>query len=136
MPTPAQIRNKINTLLAPFWADVQARQAAYFATHGQYWQGRETHTAEIEHTGSVDAERKGDKLSDVAGSVVGSWKDFKPGINTLVLPCRFRMDVYESEQGHGYTLTARFMHNGRVFERRANVGPLTDRTHDWKEVRD
>jgi hypothetical protein len=45
-----------------------------------------------------------------------------------------RVDVYDGPLGVGYVVIGRATVNAVTYLRAQNVGPETDRTHDWTEI--
>jgi len=125
MATLTQIRNAIDARLKSLWPVVQARQDAYFAAHGHYWQGLRTHTL---HPADGN-----ETLPDVGDKTPSDQPTAWPG--TLIaspIPMSLQIDVYDGPRGKGYVATVRVGYNGKVYERAAQVGPETDWAHGWQ----
>lgn len=131
----ATVRQKIDDWLAPRWATLQARQETFFNTHGKYFQGKWTHTTQVEQTDALNGDRVADALTDHPTDQVQDWRDLvQTAFDGLPLPARLRIDVYSGPQGWGWSATLQVLYNGTVYERTGNVGPETWRTRDWRVV--
>jgi hypothetical protein len=124
MPTLAQVRTAADNKLTTLWPNVQAREAAYFAAHGHYWQGIVTTDVDALPdnlaTGTVlemvpDLTRK---PSDQPTSWAGE------GLALGSLPMALQIDVYEAPEGHGYVATVYVRYRGTTYYRSASVGPV------------
>jgi hypothetical protein len=130
MPTLSEIRQTVNNWLAVRWPVLVDRQEQYFASREHYFQGLWTHSA-----APIDgAETSPDRLAASPTDQAARWPDFI----TLpdLLPCALRLDVYESEEGHGWIAVLRIQVAGTIYERQAQVGPDETRTSDWQPVAD
>ena len=133
MTTLAQVKTKVNNWLTPKWANLVSKQDAYFAANGGYFQGRFTHSTDVD---GEAAERVPDKLDDHPTDQVHDWRDFTGNVfDVLSFPCRLQIDVYESPDGHGWSALLQVLYRGTVYERRKGVGP-EGRNHDWRKVID
>lgn len=128
------VRNAVDAQLVTLWPAVQAAQAAYFAAHRRFWQGRRTHLADLIYSALVDGSVAGDQLDGHPTDQNETWLDLFPSLAGLSLKAVLRMDVYESPVGHGYQATLRVLYNGVIYERSQNVGPETFRTAAWHIV--
>lgn len=128
--TIAQIRTAIEN-----WRDTNAeklvaRQEAYAANHGgRYWQGILTPTNPPDDGGTVAADWTR-KPTDQAER----WADTFTGANALPanIPAQIRVDVYDGPAGKGWTVTLTGTKGGSRYWRTWNVGPETQRAHDWQ----
>lgn len=135
MPTIANLRNAIDAFLDARWIMIVARQDAYKAAHGRYWQGLSTHMTRPVHTNANDGAKKPDAMSRKPTDQAESWMDRFPEWANLDLPASVAIDVYEAPGGqHGWTLTLEVLHNGTLYRRVRNVGVETHREKAWHTV--
>jgi hypothetical protein len=138
MPTLAQIRNRVDDWLAVLWPLLVAFQEAYFAVHGHYWQGLWTSKNLQENTTASYADAAPDNLDSFPSDQPRSWRTLPQVIRNLLesipIPNRLRMDVYECGEGHGWSGMIQMKINGTIYERRKGVGPLADEyTFPWQK---
>lgn len=127
------VRETVNGILADLWPRIQAKQAAYYANHGHYWQGLWTHN--VAPADGVTVAPNNLDASPTDQPI--SWRKFKADYRLTMLaklPMAIRMDVYDGPRGKGYVATCRVGYNGKVYERAAQVGPETELAHGWQEV--
>jgi hypothetical protein len=128
MPTLNEVRDTVNSWLAARWPLLVERQEAYFTIHARYFQGLWTHSV-VPDDG---AEIAPDQRTSKPGDQQARWADFFSLPD--VLPCALRIDVYEGDQGHGWTATVRVRVAGTIYQRIAHVGPQTWRVQNWDTV--
>jgi len=122
--TLAQIRNAVDAKLAGIWPAVQARQAAFLAANGRYWQGKRTHVV----TPSEGVETAANNLADRPTNEAAGWTGLP-----AAMPMVLTMDVYEASGGHGYVASVRVSVLGTTYERAQAVGPeAAARTFAWR----
>ncbi|HEU4594598.1 MAG TPA: hypothetical protein VFS10_05470 [Pyrinomonadaceae bacterium] len=127
MPTPAQIRNTVETRMRALISDLLQRQRVYQAMTGRLWQGARTH-AVLPKDGTAtapDLTRKADGEDD--------WQTFGAQL-PAALECAFEVGVYDGPAGEGFTVTATVEVAGQVWQRTANVGPEKQRASGWYRV--
>lgn len=134
MATLANVRDRVDSWLAARWPTVQARQEAYLAAHGHYWQGIRSTILEPNHTTADFADTIPDNMSSKPTDQVETWMDFLPEMNNTSIPAVFIMDVYQSPQGSGYVAHVLARYNGTLYHRAQNVGPESFRTQAWHIV--
>jgi len=132
MPTLAAVRTTVDNWLAARWPVVTARQDAYFANHGRYWQGLRTHLAIPSHTNSTDGSAVADRLAEHPTDQASSWLDVLAEWSGVPIAAAVVMAAYEGPLGHGYVGTVILLHNGTTYLRRQNVGPESYRTEAWR----
>jgi len=131
MPIPSGLKAKIDGRLSLMLTHLEARQDAYFASKGRYWQGIRTHAvlpkSELEEETPPDPTRKPtDQAED--------WNDAG-----IVLPANMPMalviDVYEGSLGHGWSTRVEVEYQDRIFARSKAYGPeAAHRTQGWIDV--
>ena len=130
MPTLRQIRDRVDAWLAILWPLLVAAQEAYFAIHGHYWQGLWTSKGLQENTRDAYADAEPDNLDNSPSDQPHSWRTLPQVIRDLLesipIPNRLRMDVYECNEGHGWSGTVQVKFDGEVYERQQGRGPLAD----------
>lgn len=131
----ATLRNRINAFLADRWPALVARQDAYYATHGRYWQGKWTHNAAVDNS-DESSDAVPDALDDSPTDQRVSWRDrFGGALDAIPFPARLKIDVYESPRGHGWVATVQVLHRRTIYERSQGVGPdAATYTRDWHTV--
>jgi hypothetical protein len=128
----ATVRTKIDDWLTPRWATLVDRQDTFFTNRGKYFQGKWTHSGEVEQTDALNGDTVADRLTDSPTDQPQHWRDFiGNAFNTLPLPARLRIDVYNGPLGQGWVATLQVRYDGNVYERSRNVGPETWRTKAW-----
>lgn len=134
MPTLAEIRQKADDWLTAKWPTLVARQDAYFAAKGRYWQGIRTPNA-IPQDGADTAPVTNLKPAYQAED----WADV--GLTAAVLgtlPMRLRIDQYDGPSGRGWVATATVVvtsgAGAGTYVRSRQVGPETWRTQAWTKV--
>ena len=122
------ITDAIDNLLAAYLPTITARQEAYFAEAGNYFQGLPTHT-----TPPADgAQVQPDNLQATPADQPTLWpaEDFPPD----GLPCSVRLDVYAGGGVAGWTLTASVMIGGELWQRAIDSGADSSRAYDWRVI--
>lgn len=133
---PAAPREDIERSIAD-WFSVNERsvrdvQARHLAARRVHFQGLLTPVVPPDDGAEKDADFTR-KPQDKAESL----EDVFAGADALSsrLPCSISLDVYGSNKGEGYTLTATYTQGGRRFERvLLHEGPEKHREHDWQET--
>lgn len=130
------VRNRVdNWLTTARWQMLVDQQAAFFLARGKYFQGRWTHTAQVEQTDALTGDTVADMLSDHPTDQAQHWQDIiGNALDGLPMPARLRIDVYNGPQGGGWAATLQVLYNGNVYERSRNIGPETWRTGAWHQV--
>jgi len=128
----ATVRTKIDDWLTPRWQTLVDRQDTFFANRGKYFQGKWTHSGEVEQTDALNGDTVPDNLTDSPTDQSQNWQDFiGNAFDALPLPARLRIDVYNGPLGHGWAATLQVRYDGNVYERSRNSGPETWRTEAW-----
>lgn len=127
MPTPREIRDAIDTRLAALWPTLKARQDAYCASHGRYFQGLRTHSAMPDEGNNRAADRINSRPTDQAET----WSDF--GIGSFTESFAVEIDVYDGPRGKGWIARCYVTAAGRTFTRAKGEGP-EDHEQPWHEV--
>jgi hypothetical protein len=129
MPTLTQIRTAVDDKLTTLWGAIEARQDAYAAAHnGRYWQALSTHN--VTPADGVEV------LPDI-GTRCPSDQQGEPyplAIRNSPLPMALKIDVYDGPYGTGFVATVFVSVNGKTYCRSAQVGPETERAHNWREM--
>ena len=148
MPIPSGLKAKIDGRVSLMLTHLEARQEAYIAAHGRYFQGIRTHA--VLPKGEIDEETPPNsrvKPTDQAED----WDDVG-----IVLPANMPMalaiDVYESsdripdetqprgfrlEPYHGWSIRVEIEHLGRAFARQIGFGPdAAGYTYSWQDMTD
>jgi hypothetical protein len=134
MPSLANVRNRVDTILANHWPNAQARQAAYFARTGKYWQGLRTATIPPSHTTAAYFDLVPDRYTSRPTDQAETWAEAFAEIENLAIPMAITMDVYQAPAGWGYVATVEARYNGTLYRRSQNVGAETGRTVAWHVV--
>ena len=126
--TLAQIKTAIETFRSNHAAKIIAKQEAYLASHGTYWQGILTPNSPPDDGATVAADWT-KKPTDQARR----WADVFKDADALPdnIPAQIRVDVYDGPLGKGWTITLAGTKNGNRYWRTWNVGPETSRAQDW-----
>lgn len=141
MPTLAQARNRVdNWFTDPLiilgnrsrWQYISSRQTAFFNNNNRYWQGLRTHTVEIDYANdSTLEERLADNFQQRPSNETARWIDVIPALDSVSMPVRLVMDVYENEDGHGWVLRLFVRFNGIIYTRSQNGAGTGDMTRNW-----
>lgn len=130
MPIPSGLKTKIDGRLSLMLTHLEARQEAYIAAHGRYFQGIRTHA--VLPKGEIDEETPPNsrvKPTDQAED----WDD----VGILLpakMPFALAIDVYDGPRGVGWSIRAEADYQGSLYARRVGFGPdAADYTHDWRE---
>lgn len=129
MPVPAQwqaLASEIEDAVTSRAAAARARQDAYFAVHGRYWQGIRWVVPVEGADGDVDFTRH---PTDQAAT----WTDFGW---TLPASLKFALsiDVYNGPQGHGWSATAYVVLGSRVYGRTWHGDGAENRAAGWRDM--
>lgn len=127
--TLQQVKDKIDPILATLATNIDARQATYFATNGEYWQGGWSHTTQP--TDGTDTSP--DALNQIPTNMTLKWNQILVGAEwPAQLPMRIRADVYNNGTwGYYLTVQVRLL-NGNLWERSKNMrGTDTSKTVGW-----
>ena len=117
------VDNMLNSLRAE-WED---KQADYYFTYGQYFQGIRTHDV----IPTKDAKGPPDKAKKPTDQL-HDWNDFGLGLPGN-MPGSIALHVYESPNGHGYELEARTREGGKHWRRVEAYGPEAHSlTYGWR----
>jgi hypothetical protein len=129
----ATVRTKIDDWLTPRWATLVDRQDTFFTARGKYFQGKWTHSAEVQQTDALNGDTIPNALTGSPTDQPQHWRDFiGTAFDALPLPARLRIDVYNGPLGQGWVATLQVRYDGKVYERSRNVGPETWRTEAWR----
>lgn len=133
MPPLAALRTAVDAFVDARWNTLVARQEAYRATHGRYWQGLPSHASRPSFTTAGPADGvPPDRMSSKPMDQAESWADVLSEWAGVNVPARMQVDAYYTPGGeHGWTLTMEVVHNGTVYARTRNVGPETHRERPW-----
>ncbi len=130
MSIPSGLKTKIDGRLSLMLTHLEARQEAYIAAHGRYFQGIRTHA--VLPKGEIDEETPPNsrvKPTDQAED----WDD----VGILLpakMPFALAIDVYDGPRGVGWSARVEVDYRGILHSRRVGFGPdAADHTHDWRE---
>ncbi len=133
MPIPSGLKTKIDGRLSLMLTHLEARQEAYIAAHGRYFQGIRTHA--VLPKGEIDEETPPNsrvKPTDQAED----WDD----VGILLpakMPFALAIDVYDGPRGVGWSARAEVEHLGRAFARQIGFGPdAAGYTYSWQDMTD
>lgn len=105
---------------------IQSVQSGYFESRSRYFQGLSTHSA-IPADGQELAPDLGlEKPIDQAET----WLDV--GQLPAQMLSQMEINVYHSQQGHGYFVVLRFQYGNDIWEKSINFGPEESFGHDWR----
>ncbi|MCA1557683.1 MAG: hypothetical protein LC731_03980 [Acidobacteria bacterium] len=123
-----EILKSVDARLGLLVDTLKTKQEAYRKQHGHYWQGLRTHDK-----APKDGEKKAGNKKRKPTDQSESWEDM--GVSISDEEASFAVDVYDGAQGKGYTITAEFELDGKLYVRVLNFGPETYRDMPWKEFR-
>lgn len=127
MPTAVEVRQAVDNRLANLWNAIQAKEAAYLAANGRYWQGLRTH--------SVAPADGATATPDVGTRTPTDQPDPWPAaVRNTGMEMALRIDTYDGPLGQGYQATVWVAIQGEVWGRTAQVGPETWRAAGWRRV--
>lgn len=124
MPTLQEITDAIDARIDQLWPTAEAKQAAYRAKRGRYFQGQWTH-------GTLPADgaaRDPDRLKSKPHDQAESWQD--EGWPVPSPRVAMRCDAYTG----GFAITFRLRIGGTVYERTRDSGPEPWRNVPWHAV--
>lgn len=126
--TVAQIRAAIENFRDTHAAKIVARQEAYLAAKGRYWQGIITPAVPPDDGASVVPD-----YTRLPTDQAESWADVFSGLGALpsTVPAQISVDVYDGPLGKGWTLTVVATKAGVRYWRTWSVGP-EDRATNWQ----
>lgn len=125
MATSQQIRDAIDIRLVTLWSSIQTREAAYFASHGIYWQGIKSHTVDPADGADVAP----DNLSTKPYYQSTSWADI--GGFPATFPATVIIDQYNGPSGFGYVATLRVVINSNTWQKSKQFGSESYRDQNW-----
>jgi hypothetical protein len=128
---PAQALAAADDFLAAWLSTLAARQNAYLASHGRYWQGLLTHAAAPAHAANRDDSAAPDRMASRPHYQTEDWLAVLPEWAGLLLPAAVRVDQYVSPVGPGWVLTLELVHGRDRYARSVNVGPEAYRDSPW-----
>jgi len=136
MPTPRQIRDRIDAFVAARLAEIEPRQVTYFATHGRYCQTLPTHSETIQQRETTTGDRTADRLTTRPTDQVETTRDFIGTTwDSLDFPARVTINVYESRRGHGYFVVVECRIEDEDWTRSVGYGPeAATFTRAWERV--
>lgn len=125
--TPQQVRDAIDAVAAQMWPTVIAKQDAYFAAYGRYFQGLRSHT--VTPADGVDAVP--DNLSATPYYQAESWQSMGgfPATTKSVVECT----QYIGPLGAGWVLMLTVSLAGRLWQRAVGHGPEA-RDRAWADI--
>lgn len=133
MPIPSGLKAKIDGRVSLMLTHLEARQEAYIAAHGRYFQGIRTHA--VLPKGEIDEETPPNsrvKPTDQAED----WDD----VGILLpakMPFALAIDVYDGPRGVGWSIRVEIEHLGRAFARQIGFGPdAAGYTYSWQDMTD
>ena len=111
---------RITTLKQSFVASIAAKQAEFFIANGYYFQGLSLVNGEPDGVTDIDA-----NITKKPSDCIETWADFDKSLfeANLKLPFNAKIDVYESSDGWGWTLTMDVWYNGSHWVYRHHEGP-------------
>ncbi len=120
-------QRRADTMLDNLWAHIQTREADYFATHGQYFQGLLTPRNIRNSDGPTDLGRRPHDQAE-------SWAD-AGFVLPVSVPASIEIHVYDGPRGQGYTAILHYKSGGKEFTKARSVGPEAfHRNHGWREA--
>lgn len=130
MATPAQIRAACDTAVTNAWAAITAKQDAYFAANGSYWQGYRSHSV----TPADGATATPDIGTATPSDLVG--QPWPAAIRSSSLPCSLEIHRYQTPRdGWGWLAIVSVTILGATWQKVQNgAGPETWRTTPWVQV--
>jgi hypothetical protein len=139
MPTPRQIRDRIDAFVADRLAEIEPRQETYRDAHGNYCQVLPTHSEPVrqrEATVGTRDDTTADRLTTRPTDQEETTRDF---IGTtwdgLTFPARVTINVYESRRGHGYFVVVECRIEDEDWTRSVGYGPESATfTRAWERI--
>ena len=128
MATRQEITDAIDAGIAAAWPEIQARQDAFFAEHGRYFQGLCTHTdASVPEDGQPAPADQLDTHPDYQSE---TWIDV--GYDSTNPRAAMTIDQYVGPDGPGYVSSFCVIIAGELWFRSINVGPEAYRELPWR----
>jgi hypothetical protein len=126
--TRQEITDAIDAGIAAAWPEIEAKQEAFFAQHGRYFQGLCTHRVPPEDGQPAQA----DRLGSHPNYQTETWLDvgYDPGAPGP--RAALAIDQYVGPAGAGYVCKLSLLIGGDYWVRRINNGPEADRSSDWQ----
>ena len=128
------VKDKINTWVSDRWLTLVVRENAHFDEFGHYFQGLPTHAALVEQTDALTGDSTPDAALSSPTDQEWTWKGLIATIESMKLPARLRIDVYEAPEGRGWFATLEVLYKANVYSRtHSGAGPIN---HDipWHKV--
>jgi hypothetical protein len=107
--------------------ELTARQAAYLAGYGRYYQGTYTHTTPPADGAGVVADNINQKPTDQAAG-------WTPADFLAPLHARMKIDVYHTSAGWGYLVSLSHEWDGVEYTKAIGYGEVVGMSHDWQAV--
>lgn len=118
-------------------AEIDKRQQIYLDQNRTYWQGLSTHTTELaydEFSTKEQIAKEPDNFAAKPTDQQAGWSDIFPEFAVEKLPATIRIDVYDSPEGSGYTISLSLTYKDLLFVRTVQFGPETWREHYWTQI--
>ena len=127
-------QNKVDLLVADLLPKLKATQDKWFAGKKEYFQGLPSHTEKPKDGADTLPTNLAAKPTDRNAS----WNDFLASsdlaITIAAIPAALTQDVYQGPKGWGWSLSADFEYEKRLYRRTWNTGPETWRNMAWSDV--
>jgi hypothetical protein len=126
--TPQAVRDQIDQRLTNLWPTVLAKQQAYLASKGRYFQGLRS-SSTIPADG---ADVPPDNLTAHPHYQAESWQSMGgfPATEMSQIECH----QYDGPQGKGFVLILTVLLAGQTWRRTVNYGPETWRGTSWQII--
>ena len=139
MPTPRQIRDRIDAWVPDRLDEIAQRQGPYFDLHGRYCQVLPTHSEPVrqrETTVGTRDDTTADRLTTRPTDQEETTRDFIGTTwDALDFPARVTINVYESRRGHGYFVVVECRIDDEDWTRSVGYGPeAATFTRAWEKV--
>lgn len=133
--TLVQLRNRVDTFLTNKVGGANgliARQNAYFAANGKYWQGLVTHSAIPTHDSATVGDTSANRLTFKPTDQSETWGDFLPEWNAETFAAAVVIDVYDGPGGKGWIVIVFVRYSGTIYQRCKSFGPDTSFDFAWR----
>lgn len=130
MANVEEVLSTIDAGLHQYLPIIAQVQNNYYNEKGKYAQGLFTHSSPPTDENSEAPDQLDLKPTDQDET----WEDLAEGLIPAAMNSRMRIDTYLSSKGHGYVIVLEKIINGDTYRKSHNVGPETQKSHDWQMV--
>ncbi len=124
------LQTSCNTVVDDLATQLGSKQASYLLSKGYYFQGVSV-TAIVPADGATVVPDKNVKPTNATQT--DTWTTATITLPASI-PCNVTITYYSGPKGKGYTVNGVVIDSGETYYRSVNVGPETDRDHDWSKI--